>query len=182
MDVSGQDGTWTSDLWIFSPASLLINRPGFAIIFSPCRKDQPQLTSHLILKPRVEPKPLPADCGGAEEKGNCCWHIVFQSHRPCWTAHKRCWIEDNRHKTGYTRCVPSCSVEKVYVLLVDTIHWGFEMKMTQTPFLSAHFWGQNVKSMSFKVAQSSFQHFPRHRFWCVINTTIVVSKNCLIIG
>ena len=38
----------------------------------------------------------------------------------------------------------------------------------------------------FKVSQNSFQHFPRHRFWCVIITTLyhlmLQSKNWPIIG
>ena len=44
------------------------------------------------------------------------------------------------------------------------------------------------KMIQFKVAQNSFQHIPRHRFWCIIITTlsidatIMLSKNCPITG
>lgn len=58
-------------------------------------------------------------------------------------ARKRCWIEDNQHKTGYTRCAPSCSVETVHVLLWDGIRRDHVMKVTQTPFPSPHSWRQN---------------------------------------
>ena len=101
-----------------------------------------KLTSHLIPKPRVEPKPLLAYCGRAEEKGNCCYYTVFQSHPPCWMARMRCWLEDNLRRTGYTRRLPSCPVETVHVLLVDGIRRGHVTKKTM-PFPSAHFWRQN---------------------------------------